>query len=97
VFDKVVELYIESAADLLTRMQAASQAGDLKIVEDAAHTLKTSAANVGARTLSSMCKQIEVQCRSSDGESVGPAIRNLQLEHEKVCRALLAERTSNAA
>ncbi len=97
VFDKVVDLYVESAAELLAQMQSGRKSGDLEVIEDAAHSLKSSGANVGAVVLSAMCKELETRCRDSDDGSLGAAIRSLELEHEKVCRALLLERTSDAA
>lgn len=97
VLDKVIDLFVESSADLLEQMHGALESGDMKVIEDAAHTLKTSGAHVGALTLSSMCKQLEVFCRDSDHGSVASAIRNLQVEYGKVCRALTMERRGDAA
>ncbi len=72
---QVVRLYFESAADMLTRLRAGLAAGDHEAVRIAAHTLKSSSANLGAAVLAEMCKQLELAARAG---SLGPGLPDAQ-------------------
>jgi HPt (histidine-containing phosphotransfer) domain-containing protein len=44
--------------------------GDVKLVERAAHTLKSSSANIGAIGLSALCKEMEERARTQGCDAV---------------------------
>jgi HPt (histidine-containing phosphotransfer) domain-containing protein len=56
---KVVDTWIESSRQLIAELQAALANGDLRTLHRAAHTLKSSSANVGAVNLSALAKTLE--------------------------------------
>ncbi len=72
---QVVRLYFESAADMLARLRAGLATGDHDAVRIAAHTLKSSSANLGAAALAEMCKQLELAARTG---SLGPGLPDAQ-------------------
>jgi signal transduction histidine kinase/CheY-like chemotaxis protein/HPt (histidine-containing phosphotransfer) domain-containing protein len=61
---QVVEAYLKSSSQLLERIHEARTSKDPAAIARAAHTLKSSSAQVGARKLSSLCKQLETQGRA---------------------------------
>ena len=88
---QVVRLYFESAADMIARLRAGLAAGDHDAVRIAAHTLKSSSANLGAATLAEMCKQLELAARAG---SLGPGLPDaqaLERAYQAVRAALEAE------
>ena len=61
---KIVGLFLQQLPKSLNEMSKAVQQADIATVSDIAHTLKSSSATVGAVSLTSMCKQIELSCDS---------------------------------
>lgn len=88
---RVVRLYFESAPDLIARLRSGLAAGDCDAVRVAAHTLKSSSANLGATALAELCKQLELAARAG---AIGPAVPDAQAierEYEAVRAALRVE------
>jgi two-component system, sensor histidine kinase RpfC len=56
---QLIDLFLEQAAGLLNAARAAVQVGDATAITAAAHALKSSAANVGARALSILAADVE--------------------------------------
>ena len=65
---EVVSAFFNSSPPLLNAMKESSQRNDPKSLRDAAHSLKSSSALVGARRLSETCQAIE-QCNAIDADS----------------------------
>lgn len=59
LFFELIDLFVEDAASQIRSMQTALARGDLKTLELAAHTLKSSCANIGASRMSEICQQLE--------------------------------------
>ena len=68
---EVVRLYLDSAPGLLQELEGAAAADDLERLRQAAHSLKSSSAYVGALALSRRCGDLEEMARA--GEVVAPA------------------------
>ena len=97
MFDKVINLFIETSAELVEILRTGATAGNAVNIEDAAHTLKTSAANVGAMTLNALCRDLEVMGREENIENAAELVAQVDIELEGVCRALTSIRESQAA
>jgi PAS domain S-box-containing protein len=63
-------MYIDEANSIVTRMAAASVAGDLKAVSAEAHALIGLAGNVGAIRVSEIARQVEAAARAGDPVAV---------------------------
>ncbi|PWT76363.1 MAG: hypothetical protein C5B46_01290 [Proteobacteria bacterium] len=61
---QVIRIYLETAPELLETLRSGLAAGHVDAVRNAAHTLKSSSANLGAGTLSGLCKQLETAARN---------------------------------
>ncbi|MDH3744921.1 MAG: response regulator, partial [Acidobacteriota bacterium] len=57
--EKVVTTYLETSPELVERMGSALASGDGERLADAAHTLKSSSASLGAERLAALCRKIE--------------------------------------
>ena len=60
---KVISLYLESAATLMDQMRNGLADGHADEVRTAAHALKSSSLNLGARAFGATCRRIEAQGR----------------------------------
>ena len=87
----VIQLYLDSSRELMEKIHAGVAAGDAKAVGDAAHTLKSSSANLGAVRLPVLARQLEAMRRESDLGMMRPLADELALEYARVVEALRAE------
>ncbi len=59
VLERVIQLYLESAPQLIEAIHAAVASRNAETLRNSAHSLKSSSANLGAQTLSDLCRQLE--------------------------------------
>ena len=91
IVEKVIRMYLTNAPSLLEKMQGAVAAGDADVLRDAAHTLKSSSASVGATDLSAMCQQLEALGREGRVSEAMSVVGSAEAEFEAVSRALERE------
>jgi len=91
LLDQVIRLYLGSATELLDQLRAGLQAHDNDAVRAAAHTLKSSSANLGATVLADMCKQLEHAARAGTLGPRLPSITQVEAEYDRVRIALERE------
>ena len=88
---RVVEAYLSSSSKLAAEVRAGAAAGDPKRMAAAAHTLKSSSAQVGAMKLSMLCKEIEALGRSGSVDGVAKLVDEASGELESVHEGLAAQ------
>ena len=91
LLDQIVRLYLESAPTLIAQLHAGLASSDLMVIRNAAHSLKSSSANVGATDLSKMCGKLEAAARAGMIGSDVPDASAIEAEFCDVRSALLAE------
>jgi two-component system, sensor histidine kinase and response regulator len=74
---KVIETYIASARELVESLGQSLASGDLKELHRAAHTLKSSSANVGAMALAALARELESDAAAHRTESAEDLIRRI--------------------
>jgi HPt (histidine-containing phosphotransfer) domain-containing protein len=67
------------------------QKGDAESLREAAHSLKTSSANLGATELSSLCKQLEDLGGGAKAEAAAELLGRLDDTYQAVISALARE------
>src|SRR3972149_3454855 len=76
---KVLSLYLSDSPKLVEGILSATGKGDGESLRMAAHTLKSSSANVGATDLSELCRKIEEMARAGEMPAGGdPLLRRLE-------------------
>ncbi len=60
---RLIDLYLSGTPDLIQQMRQAYSDNNLDALRVAAHTLKSSSANVGATTVNTLCKDLEIAIR----------------------------------
>ncbi len=91
LFAELVQLFLEDTPDRIHQLSEALEANDAHSLERAAHALKSSAANLGASTLSGLFREIESVGRSQQLERAAALIQESRQEYERVQHALQAE------
>ena len=87
--NQLIAVYLEDAPKLMARLQAASVGPDWDELRNAAHTLKSSSANLGATTLSAVALSIEQGARERSLNKPAVAVAILSQELARVRTALL--------
>ncbi|RKT99589.1 hybrid sensor histidine kinase/response regulator [Burkholderia sp. Nafp2/4-1b] len=92
VLTRVIDQFTLDAPRLIRDLHAAVDAGDADALKLAAHTLKSSSANVGAHLLSARCREIERLARAGDVSTAEPLVAGTDAAFGHAQAALLAER-----
>ena len=84
VLQEVLKLFLDDVPARLTRLRNAWASRNIEEVQRAAHSLKGSAGNIGARRLHALCSQLDDKGRSGDLDALGPLVDALGEEFDKV-------------
>jgi len=87
---ELVAMYLDSSSKSMADIIAGHNEHNAKKLHVAAHTLKGSSVNVGARSLAAACMVIEEATESSVGNEIGGFVKRVQAEYERVRTDLLA-------
>jgi two-component system, sensor histidine kinase and response regulator len=88
VLRKVVELYLSSTPTLLQTLREAESGGDAEKLKAAAHSFKSSSANLGALRLADVCKELETLGRAGSTVGALPLLMQVEEEYRMVREAL---------
>ena len=72
----------------MQKLRQAAGASDASEIARAAHSLKSSSANVGAKVLSRHCEDLEGSARRADTEEARRILTKVEKEHRSVLSAL---------
>src|SRR5262249_10473415 len=85
---KVIDLYLADSRGLLDNLRQAAAKADAPGLQRAAHTLKSSSANVGAIGLAARCQKLEAAAREGTIAGAHEVVHLIESEHSGVCAAL---------
>ncbi|MGE0859803.1 MAG: response regulator [Gammaproteobacteria bacterium] len=97
VLARVVGIYLKNAPKLLEKMQQAASTGNDDLLRNAAHSLKSASANLGATRLATLCAELETLGRDGGAARALAPLGVLEFEFEAVCNALALELAGRAA
>jgi CheY-like chemotaxis protein len=86
--DRLINLFLEDTPLLLARLEAAALAPDFNELREAAHSLKSSSANLGAMALSNAAKRVELGARMQTLDRPAVAVALIVSEFDRVRIAL---------
>jgi HPt (histidine-containing phosphotransfer) domain-containing protein len=81
---EIIDAYLEDTPKRLEDLRAALAGGDNDTLTRAAHTLKSSCANVGAMSMAALAKEIEAAARQGDNGGVGAKAGQIQQDYQLV-------------
>jgi len=90
VLRRVLQAFETSLARMLAQLQSELGQGRAETVAGVAHTLKSSAASVGALSLSRLCAEVERQRHGGQGDGLDDDIRRLIAEGGLALQAVRA-------
>ncbi len=88
ILQRVLHLYVDSAPDRMKSLRDAVESAEAAATRDAAHTLKSSSANVGATRLSTLCKDLEARARAGLMDDATERLAAIEAEFALVARAI---------
>jgi two-component system, sensor histidine kinase and response regulator len=88
---RIVALYITNSRTLIDSLRAGIGSSDAAAVLQAAHSLKSSSANVGATDLTNLCAAMEAAAKSGKLASGWAMLDRIIAEHNRVLLALSAQ------
>ena len=88
---QLIDIYLEESPNLLKVMGSAVTQTDAAAMQQAAHTLKSSSAALGAITLSRLCQDLEIIGTSGTTAGAGEIMQQVESEYERVKAALQIE------
>jgi len=88
-------LYRDDSSQLLADMDNGMKTGDAEVVARAAHTLKSSSANLGATNVAAIARQIEHLARGGDIVELASSLTKLRAQRTVALSEL--EALDNAA
>ena len=91
LFGELVDLFLSDTPPRMQAMEDALESGDAQGVEAAAHSLKSSCGNVGAKVLAELFQEIEALGREAQLDSVPSLAARTRGEFDQVERALRNE------
>jgi HPt (histidine-containing phosphotransfer) domain-containing protein len=84
--NNIVSIYLEQSSKLLVDLAEATMKSDIETVRTVSHALKSSSANVGALTLSELCRKVELACEQ--GRIEKSKLQQIHLTYSDVEKAL---------
>jgi CheY-like chemotaxis protein/HPt (histidine-containing phosphotransfer) domain-containing protein len=88
---QVVETYLADAVPLISQLKQALSDNDGAVLQRAAHTLKSSSANVGALGLSEISRELEMNCRNNSFDDAARLVAAIESAFEEAGGALQKE------
>lgn len=89
---EMIDLFLEHAPRRLEAARAAYGESDFQTLYRAAHSLKSTAGNLGARPLQAVAERVEGLAAAEDGEEIPPLLDDMERRYEQVRAELQAER-----
>jgi HPt (histidine-containing phosphotransfer) domain-containing protein len=88
---EIGDLFIKHAPQKVVAIRKAASEGDAKMLEMAAHSLKSSSSYIGAMKLAAICKELEFMGRSGSLKGISEMADQIEAEFERVKAALESE------
>jgi HPt (histidine-containing phosphotransfer) domain-containing protein len=85
---RVIDNYVTDTPKLLDDIRDGLARDDLETIRKAVHTLKSSSANVGALSLTDLCRQLEGRCLENVVDGAGVMLRRMETLYVTVKDAL---------
>ncbi len=83
-FSELVTVFISDSQIQLDDLKAAIEASDAPTIRRVAHTVKGSSANLGIETLSSICKELELNAAENNIENADELFNSIVKEYNDV-------------
>ena len=90
ILNKIINLYLKNSRDLMQSIVESIDRVDSASLQEAAHSLKSSSANLGAVKMAELCKELEYMGREGEAYSAALLLDSIKAE-DKLTQAALKE------
>jgi two-component system sensor histidine kinase/response regulator len=87
-FHRIVTSYLHNTPQLLADARQAIVCADAPTLQRTAHSLKSTSVTLGANTLATFCKELEVLASSQTTSEAAPLLTIIECEYARVCAIL---------
>lgn len=87
---EVLSVFQSDTSDRVRKLRAGVEQNDRTVVRNQAHAIKGSAGQVGAMTVASLCRQIEMDALTADAAALRSLTAELETAFSTVCREMSA-------
>jgi HPt (histidine-containing phosphotransfer) domain-containing protein len=94
---KVIQAYFSSSPPLIAQLREAVAVTNREALQNAAHSLKSGSATVGAMKLSEICRELEMSCRNNTLDNATDKVSAIASEFLRVKDVLNREISSRKA
>jgi two-component system sensor histidine kinase/response regulator len=84
ILGNIIDIFFENSRAELEKLRKGTASNDAGLIRMAAHSLKSSSANLGALTLSKLCKELEEMGRNKRIEGASELLLQVQEEYREV-------------
>lgn len=91
ILAKIITIYLDTSPEQISALKQAYAQENRDVVRKTAHSLKSSSANLGAETLSAVCKRLEIQAIDAQWQDLSDLITSIENEFDCVADALRAQ------
>ena len=95
--DRLIEVFLDDTPKLISALEVAAVGPDFEGLRNAAHTLKSSSANLGAMSLSNAAKRVELGARNGTLERPAVAVAMISNEFARARQALRTAMSQTSA
>jgi HPt (histidine-containing phosphotransfer) domain-containing protein len=95
--DELADTYLEEGTGLIATLRRAAPRGVGEEMLRSAHSLKSSSVNLGALRLGGLARSLEEASRAGDVPDADARVMAIEVEFERVRRAIRGERERRAA
>ena len=85
---RVINTYLDKAPELIAAIHCGLEQHDALAINHAAHSLKSSSANVGAQRLASLCQMLELMGHNNMLSGATEVLDQIEQQFQEVCAAL---------
>lgn len=87
---KMIDLFLENGPERIQSVRSGIESGDFGTAERAAHSLKSSAGNLGANRLQELARQMEEALEAGNGARAGELVPEMEEHLTQTLHALRA-------
>ncbi|MEB3337140.1 MAG: response regulator, partial [Leptolyngbyaceae bacterium] len=84
ILAEVIDSYLDDAPQQLKTIATAAEKGNARVLRQAAHTLKSTSATLGAIALANLCKELEAMARNDNLENSVHYSQQVDAEYQRV-------------
>lgn len=88
---EMIALFLENAPQRLDAARQTLAAGDIQGLYRAAHSLKSTAANLGGRELQAASERVEAMARNGALDAIAPLLEEMERSYDHLRQSLEAE------